>query len=89
MQKIYLVMGETGEWDDYSRWPVKAFIDIKKAEDHVANASKRAQEIHSLIMKAVDEDRKIPELENEYDLKMAMEYNGTSYFIVEILLQTD
>ena len=89
MHKAYIVMGKTGEWDSYTEWPVYAYLNKEKAEEHVSKANKRAKEIHTLIMIAVDEDREIPELENEYDPVMYMEPNGTSYLIVDIPLETD
>ena len=82
-------MGETGEWDQYSKWQVLAYLDREKAEEYAAKANIRAKEIHSLIMFAVEEELDIPDLENEYDPHMYMDYDGTSYFIVEVPLQTD
>jgi hypothetical protein len=89
MQKIYLVMGQTGEYEDYSEWTVKAFIDKKKAEELVAKASKRANKIHSMMLKAIHEDRSVPDFKSRYDPNIYMCYNGTSYFIVEVPLDTD
>ena len=89
MQKIYLVMGQTGEYEDYSKWTVKAFYDKRKAEELVGKASKRAQKIHSMMLKAIDEDRSLPDFKSQYDPNIYMWCNGTSYFIVEVPLDTD
>ena len=89
MQKVYIVMGQTGEYDSYSKWPVHAYLEREKAEEHVAKANERAKEIITLIrLAADDEESEIPELENEYDSGMYMDYNGTSYFVVDIPIQT-
>jgi hypothetical protein len=84
MQKIYMVMGESGEWDEHYRWNVRAFLNKEKAEAYAAKADKRAKEIHPIMMAAVREDRDIPDLENEYDPEMYLQCNGVSYFIVEV-----
>jgi hypothetical protein len=89
MQKIYLVMGQTGEYEAYSNWTVRAFLDKRKAEELLAKASKRAKKIHSMMLKAMHEGRTVPDFKSQYDPNIYMWYNGTFYFIVEVPLETD
>jgi len=86
MQKVYVVIGESGEWDEYSKWIVVAYIDKKKAEEHVINANNRGKEVRDLVINhGCDFDTLI----NEYDPDMVdyMDYDGATYFIEEVALK--
>jgi hypothetical protein len=94
-------MGKIGQWDEYSEWPVHAYLERDKAEEHATKAKRRAEQIHTLFVKKFTDDDEedemeddwededdMPEMKNEYDPGMRMHYNGTSYFIVDIPIQT-
>jgi len=90
MSKAYVVMGTTGEWDDFREWPVKAFAHEGKAHLHALRASQRARELQ-LKNDDLDDDflfcmdgNTSPETTNEYDPEMALTYTGTKYFVVEL-----
>lgn len=36
--KIYVVFGNTGDYEDFEQWPIKAYFDEEKAKSHVLNA---------------------------------------------------
>lgn len=78
-------MGVTGEYEDYNEWIVCAYKDIKLAEEHALLATTYALEFF------VDEDRYSyrheGNLENPFDERMQMDYNGTKYFIITIELR--
>jgi len=46
--KIYLVIGESGEIDDYNSWTVCAYTDMEKAVEHALNAKTRVDEIQRI-----------------------------------------
>ncbi len=48
--KVYLIMGETGEYGDYSEWIVKSFFDLNKASNYL-------DKLNSIVIKY--EDKKI------------------------------
>jgi hypothetical protein len=60
VDKIYLVEGHTGEWEDYVRWTVRAFASLSEATTFMGKAKRRADEI-------LDGDKKD---KNEYDPAM-------------------
>jgi len=45
MNKIYLVEGSTGEYDDRCEWIVKAFISAAKAAEFVGACQKEADKL--------------------------------------------
>ena len=77
---IYVVMGVTGGSLDNLEWPVRAYRDIRLAEQHVTNAIEYANAIEVQHLK----DNKKPLGTNPYDPRMQMDYTGTSYFIMEV-----
>lgn len=48
MSTIYIVYADNGlEYEDYTEWPIKAFVDKEKAEKFINNIS---QEINNAIL---------------------------------------
>ena len=78
-------MGQTGEWEEYSKWLVIAYLDRAKAEEHLLRATERAKEIRDHKPK---QGYDWFNLGNQYDPEMEMGCNGTTYFIEEIALDT-
>jgi len=78
MKKIYLVVGNTGEYDDYDDWVVKAFRTKKRAAALADKAKARADELYPKARLSYNT------LENEFDLNCHMARNGTSYTVVEV-----
>jgi len=86
MEKVYVVIGESGEYDSYYKWSIVAYLDRGKAEEHKRNANNRGKEITDLVFnQGYDDDS----LSNEYDPDMLdnMEYNGATYSIEEVELK--
>ena len=81
---IYIVLGRTGDYDDFRDWVVKAFTSQEKAQELVAAASERAREI--LQTWAITPDDETSE-QNEFDPKMEMDYTGTLYYITKCELE--
>lgn len=90
MNKIYIVMGTTGEYSDRTEWPVKAFFNKQKAERLVRLASERAREIFSSLHSDWYNVRKAlsqGDIKNEYDSNFQIDYTGTLYFLSETELE--
>jgi len=86
MEKVYVVIGESGEYDSYYKWFIMAYLDRGKAEEHKRNANKRGKEIRDLVInQGYDRDS----LSNKYDPEMIdnMDYDGATYFIEEVEFQ--
>lgn len=47
MDKIFLVIGHTGDYDDYRTWTTKGFYDEKKAEEWRKKCNSEANRISS------------------------------------------
>ena len=71
-EKIYVVKGETGEYDDHREWPVRAYFSQKLAE------------LHRLHAQIVADDRQNDPIVSAYDPFIKMDYNGTKYSVIEI-----
>jgi hypothetical protein len=101
VSKVYVVMGQTGEYSDRTEWPVVAYHDEARAKEHATNAGRRAM---TLISEHADnaahwDCRACDEAEernyyakcwhalNEYDPQMISDYNGARYrvFSVEVV----
>lgn len=80
--KIYIVIGSTGEYSDRYEWPVIAYLNKIKAQDHVLKASKRSDE----IFETWKHDIIIPDGINEFDPSFRMDYTETSYYLWEVEL---
>jgi hypothetical protein len=52
MTKLYVVMGENGEYSDREEWLVAAYLDEAKAKAHVMRAETALREFNSLSLDA-------------------------------------
>jgi uncharacterized protein YfeS len=80
--EIYIVEGRTGEYSDFRKWIVCAYLDKNKAEERAKNAGERAKELEleDFRYKKYDEDAPF----NEFDEGMDMDYTGTEYIVYPI-----
>jgi len=78
---IYVVMGTTGEYSDKSDWPVIAYTDELKAQQHVINATRKANEWEAIRANDVQFTRP-PKGWSEYDPNMQMDCAGTFYYYI-------
>ena len=87
MNKVYVVMGGTGEYSDHREWAVKAFLDPDRAADLVVKASARARELVADGWRSWDDDFK--DVRNEHDPRMDVDYNGVRYEVMEVELDAE
>ena len=76
--KVHMVVGRTGEYSDNITWPVIAYLDESRAQDHVLRATEKAKE-----WEVLHGDKNLRDYPgwNEYDPAMRMEpYTGTDYY---------
>lgn len=84
-KKIYVVMGRTGEHDDFRDWNVRAFFDKRKAEKLVKNCVAEYNRIKGMPgYRRFSTSTEDPRLKNKFDPDMDIDYNGTEYVIAEI-----
>jgi hypothetical protein len=89
--KIYIVVGQTGEWDDHHEWDVIGYLDPESARKHAEAATREAHRLGcgpgdvqtdaAAIFKAVDEHQ------NCYDPGMHCDYTGTGYSVRQLNLE--
>lgn len=79
---IYLVEGNTGEYEDHRDWLVKAFFSEVKAQKLVIDAQTRANEIFQNRKSISNESDGI----NEFDPNFMLDYTGTyyKYYSIEV-----
>lgn len=78
--KIYLVIGQTGEYSDQVKWYLRGFTKLKDANKLV----KLAQEEADKIFKYQDGKFWNVIKRNKYDKQMRMDYTGTTYKIEKV-----
>lgn len=84
--KVYIVWGESGEYDSYSHWDVKAFLSEDKALLFKAQVEK---ENNKLYKKAGFEKSRFnyPEFKkNKYDPFAKFDFTGTTYHVKSLNL---
>ena len=83
MRDIHIVMGATGEYGDYTEWPVIAYFDREKANERARLAQEKANEIFKELK---GKYYLLEGGENPYDEQMAMDYTGSFYDVITIKL---
>ncbi len=73
--KAWVVIGSTGEYEDFHEWNVVVYTNKAVAEKHMKLANKEAKN-----PKYVKDDMQ----KNPYDEQFHMDYTGTSYDIEEL-----
>lgn len=77
---IFLVIGATGEFEDYHEWVVCAYRDISSAQEHAKKAEEEAKKLFSERNKLEISSTH----ETKLDANMHIDYTGTSYYVEEI-----
>ncbi len=72
---VWLVHGSTGEYSDHMEWIVCGYKTEEEAKRHSELAQARADDLE----RQYDYPWHIPGGQNEWDLNMSMDYNGTRY----------
>lgn len=88
MKKIFVVTGETGEFEDWLVWLVAAYFDLELATQRAVNAKQRANEIAAQL-RACENDYQAEEVGgNEFDTegpqKDDYDWRTTNYKVVDI-----
>lgn len=85
MDKVWIVMGSTGEYSDRTEWPVIAFSSEAAAKERIAALDARMQQMPE------DWREERGKFGTEIKAHMApldpgfsMDYTGTSYFFYEV-----
>ena len=83
MKTIWIIYGETGEYDDWKEWPVCAYFDEEKAKTHAKLAAEFASEArHQGCMQtprlySYEITERWP---NPYDVHMEIESNMDTHY---------
>ena len=80
MNKVYIVVGSTGQYSDTMYWYVKAYAEESDAERH----AKLAKSECDVICAGRDSYWDIPEGANKYDPRMSVDYTGVFYSVEEV-----
>ena len=90
--KIFIVMGTTGEYSDRAEWPVVAFHSELLAQVRVTQATTRGNELSVKYPYTYEynsrKNEKMGGETNEFDPNFRFEYNGTSYYILSVELES-
>jgi hypothetical protein len=79
MDKVYVVRGSCGSYDDRYEWLVFAYPTQREAEKHCIAAQSRATKIYDAS------DQLSKELGvNEWDANMCLDYGGAYYRVDEV-----
>ena len=76
---VYLVMGSSGEYDDFQEWPVVVYSNWSKADEHARRADKFDREWRKNNPKAFAE-----EYANPFDSTVTRSYYQNFYVVEEI-----
>jgi hypothetical protein len=84
--KVYVVMGQAGEYDDHTEWVVVAYLSEDAARQHVKDADAAAKAIYDKFGAG---DRKLlpPKRRNRFDPKhkvCADKWDDTHYFFYTV-----
>jgi len=88
-QKIYVVMGSTGEYSDNREWPVFAFEDEADARAYVELCTARANELKQWQEQNKTSYDYVPDEFKNYDKKLEPDYNGMNYYIENVEMYED
>jgi len=83
MGMIYVVFGMTGEYSDWSEWPVKAFVSKMKAQEFMEAVSAIANELFARVGRYGGSELRG---KNPLDPEMRCDYTGVRYHYYEMEL---
>lgn len=79
MNRIYVVIGSTGEYSDRSEWWVAAYHSEAAAAERVAKCTAFARENSMLWGECSAEYDARLDIESPYDAGMSVDYTGVRY----------
>lgn len=78
---VWIVVGSSGEYSDFTQWNVKGYTDKAKAEEH----ARLANEFENTVRRAPGVGYyNMPK--NPYDADCRRDYTGTDYDVVGIFV---
>lgn len=80
---IFIVMGSTGEYDDYHEWVVCGYRNIESAQKHAKLATEDAKRRFN---SRTSDEPIFQRVDSPLDSGMQIDYTGTTYFIEETIL---
>lgn len=83
---VYLVVGETGEYDDYQHWNVRAYRKREDADALSAALNAIARVPGKYRYSWAERSAMYEKLMDAGDPNPSIDYNGTSYEVVELEL---
>lgn len=89
MERLWVVMGGTGEYSDRCEWPVRAYRDKSRAELEVSRLSEEAKAFEARVPYDYGSGRCAEVMAHGKkvgDPGFASDYTGTSYFYYEVEL---
>ncbi len=84
MDRVWVVMGWTGEYSDRSEWPVAAFMTEEAAQARVKALDEKMQEMPKEWRRNWDDREKVRAHMGALDPDYHEDYTGTGYFIYEV-----
>lgn len=87
MKMVYVVFGETGQYEDRIEWPVKVFKEKKKAEDFMERANEYAENIYKAHQQKWG-PRPI-KFKSPFDPNLQMDRSGAHYFYEVVPLENN
>lgn len=81
MPRIFVVHGQTGEYDDHRTWQVAAFTSKRRAQTWARRANAWAKR-HGLHNEHVAYNNRDKAADNPYDPGARCDYTGMSYYVV-------
>ena len=88
MSKVYIVIGETGEYSDRTEWPVVAFTEESQAKRFVT-----AAETWLRVNKCSYDSTTMPyedrEIRSPFDPALHVAYTGCRYYFIDVDMGTE
>ncbi len=82
IDRVYLVVGSTGEYSDHTQWNVAAYTDKEQADLHAAAANEAVKGAEDMDW----EERQLLKEQATLDAVMSISYTGTEYSVEEVPL---
>lgn len=86
-EKIWIVMGSTGEYSDRTEWTVDAWRSEKEAQDRVTFLEEKMQELGLTVATYSDDQEAAIKVMRAHEPQFDLDYTGTRYFLCDTELK--
>lgn len=86
MNKVWVVIGTTGEYSDRCEWYVCGYTDKEKATEHADQATLWAVRNKDRLRETRYDESP---LKSPYDEDIVCDYTGTDYYVAEVEMRID